>query len=214
MYDPVLGRFLSVDPVVQAPDNSQSLYAYSYCVNNPLKYSDPSGYALQTMKDLYYGVGSFYYRGGIYSIGEDGWDYYQPTLNGLMSRSSDISYRALNQDPFHEDSRIKRWFEPINFITAYLVGLDILGKSSGISNLPYLGKVGFFVQTVKSAYELNTGPHGTQAFNSGTDLAASAVGTFLGLGGFIGGVNYIIIDKTIGIENYALGFMESINLYG
>lgn len=105
MYDPVLGRFLSVDPIVQRMGNSQSLNGYSYCVNNPLKYSDPSGYALQTMKDLYYGVGSFYYRGGIYSMGEDGWEYYQPTLNGLMSRSSDISYGALNQDPFHTDQQ-------------------------------------------------------------------------------------------------------------
>ena len=42
-YDPVLGRFLSPDPYIQAPDFSQSFNRYSYCVNNPLKYSDPSG---------------------------------------------------------------------------------------------------------------------------------------------------------------------------
>ena len=44
MYDPVVGRFLGVDPVVQAPDYSQSYNGYSYCWNNPLKYTDPSGY--------------------------------------------------------------------------------------------------------------------------------------------------------------------------
>jgi RHS repeat-associated protein len=43
MYDPVLGRFLSPDPFVQMPDFSQSFNRYGYCLNNPLKYTDPSG---------------------------------------------------------------------------------------------------------------------------------------------------------------------------
>ena len=41
--DPVLGRFLSPDNYVQEGDNSQSFNRYSYCINNPLKYSDPTG---------------------------------------------------------------------------------------------------------------------------------------------------------------------------
>ena len=43
MYDPVVGRFLSPDPFVQAPGFSQSFNRYSYCLNNPLKFTDPSG---------------------------------------------------------------------------------------------------------------------------------------------------------------------------
>ena len=43
MYDPQLGRFLSPDNYVQMPDNSQNFNRYSYCLNNPLKYTDPSG---------------------------------------------------------------------------------------------------------------------------------------------------------------------------
>ena len=43
LYDPVLGRFLSPDNYVQMPDNSQSFNRYSYCLNNPLKYTDASG---------------------------------------------------------------------------------------------------------------------------------------------------------------------------
>ncbi len=42
--NPVLGRFLGVDPIIQAPDNSQSIDGYGYCLNNPLKYTDPSGF--------------------------------------------------------------------------------------------------------------------------------------------------------------------------
>ena len=43
LYDPTLNRFLSPDNYVQEPDNSQSFNRYSYCLNNPLKYTDPSG---------------------------------------------------------------------------------------------------------------------------------------------------------------------------
>ena len=43
-YDYNLGRFLSVDPFIQAPGNSQSMNPYSYIMNNPLAGTDPSGY--------------------------------------------------------------------------------------------------------------------------------------------------------------------------
>ncbi len=43
-YDPAMGRFLSVDPYIQNPRNSQSLNPYSYVLNNPLSATDPTGY--------------------------------------------------------------------------------------------------------------------------------------------------------------------------
>ncbi|MDD3132730.1 MAG: RHS repeat-associated core domain-containing protein, partial [Bacteroidales bacterium] len=43
MYDPLLGRMLSPDNYVQAPDNSQNFNRYSYALNNPLVYTDPDG---------------------------------------------------------------------------------------------------------------------------------------------------------------------------
>ncbi|MDR1739352.1 MAG: FG-GAP-like repeat-containing protein [Bacteroidales bacterium] len=43
LYDPVLGRFLSPDPYVQAPDMLQNFNRYAYGLNNPLMYSDPNG---------------------------------------------------------------------------------------------------------------------------------------------------------------------------
>ena len=43
MYDPLLARFLSPDPFVQMPDFSQSFNRYSYALNNPFSYVDPSG---------------------------------------------------------------------------------------------------------------------------------------------------------------------------
>lgn len=43
LYDPLLGRFLSPDPYVQAPDFTQNFNRYSYALNNPLKFTDDSG---------------------------------------------------------------------------------------------------------------------------------------------------------------------------
>jgi len=43
LYDPAVGRFLSPDPFVQAPGFSQSFNRYSYCLNNPFRYTDPDG---------------------------------------------------------------------------------------------------------------------------------------------------------------------------
>uniref|UniRef100_UPI0040487BFC RHS repeat domain-containing protein n=1 Tax=Rheinheimera sp. TaxID=1869214 RepID=UPI0040487BFC len=46
-YDYNLGRFLSVDPIIQSPGNSQSLNPYSYIMNNPLAGTDPTGYSAE-----------------------------------------------------------------------------------------------------------------------------------------------------------------------
>jgi len=60
IYDPCMGRFLSPDIVVQSPDFTQDYNRYSYAINNPLKYSDPSGYtrppAFETYWNEYVGL--------------------------------------------------------------------------------------------------------------------------------------------------------------
>lgn len=43
-YDPRLGRFMQADPLIQAASYSQSLNRYSYVMNNPLSFTDPTGY--------------------------------------------------------------------------------------------------------------------------------------------------------------------------
>ena len=48
IYDPLLGRFLSADLVVQSPSSLQSYNRYSYCGNNPLSFTDPSGFEAET----------------------------------------------------------------------------------------------------------------------------------------------------------------------
>lgn len=56
-YDYNLGRFLSVDPFIQEPGNSQSMNPYSYIMNNPLAGTDPSGYVAECEQALGKGCG-------------------------------------------------------------------------------------------------------------------------------------------------------------
>jgi RHS repeat-associated protein len=48
-YDPVLGRFISPDPFIQAPANPQNLNRYAYVVNNPVNFIDPSGFFFKSL---------------------------------------------------------------------------------------------------------------------------------------------------------------------
>ncbi|MCK9451228.1 MAG: RHS repeat-associated core domain-containing protein [Bacteroidales bacterium] len=47
VYDPLIGHVLSPDPFIQQPEYSQSYNRYGYVFNNPLRYTDPSGYFAQ-----------------------------------------------------------------------------------------------------------------------------------------------------------------------
>lgn len=50
VYDPIIGRFISPDPLVPSPESTQGLNRYTYVNNNPLSYTDPSGHiALSTV---------------------------------------------------------------------------------------------------------------------------------------------------------------------
>jgi hypothetical protein len=44
VFDPSIGRFLSADPIIHSVDNTQNFNRYSYVWNNPLSYTDSSGY--------------------------------------------------------------------------------------------------------------------------------------------------------------------------
>lgn len=76
VYDPLLGRMLSVDNFVQQPDNTQSYNRYSYCQNNPLIYTDPSGES--AVGAVVAGVIIGVYLGGVMA---NGGEYMPPNWN-------------------------------------------------------------------------------------------------------------------------------------
>lgn len=52
VFDPTISRFVSADPFIQAPNNLQSYSRYSYVMNNPLAYTDPTGYRWKYLRPL------------------------------------------------------------------------------------------------------------------------------------------------------------------
>ena len=62
LYDPILGRMLSPDVVIQDEQNSQAYNRYSYCFNNPLRFTDPSGYVVRGSSSLFNGFTLFLYE--------------------------------------------------------------------------------------------------------------------------------------------------------
>jgi RHS repeat-associated protein len=50
-YDPLIGRFVSADSVVPGAGNPQALNRYGYELNNPVKYTDPTGHDPEDNKE-------------------------------------------------------------------------------------------------------------------------------------------------------------------
>ncbi|PHS31707.1 MAG: hypothetical protein COA95_06085 [Methylophaga sp.] len=65
VYDPNLGRFISADPNIQSPLNAQSLNRYSYVMNNPLSFTDPSGFFFKGLFKSIFGAFKNLWRGAV-----------------------------------------------------------------------------------------------------------------------------------------------------
>jgi RHS repeat-associated protein len=52
LYDPLIGRFLSTDPIEFNASSPFTFNRYSYANNNPYRYTDPTGAAVETIPEL------------------------------------------------------------------------------------------------------------------------------------------------------------------
>ncbi|MCK6588020.1 MAG: RHS repeat-associated core domain-containing protein, partial [Polyangiaceae bacterium] len=56
IYDPAIRRFITPDPLVAFPLFGQSFNRFSFCLNNPLRFTDPTGFAPQDGQPLLSGT--------------------------------------------------------------------------------------------------------------------------------------------------------------
>ena len=127
VYDPNTSSFLSPDPVMQSPDNPQNLNRYSYCLNNPTKYIDPSGFTQQKPPRLEwlennYGFegGSYFYRGQqFYYDSEKGG--FNGNMGGYHSgnNASGYSTAGIHSNESSSTGYINRYGEEVPFDYVY-----------------------------------------------------------------------------------------------
>jgi len=120
-YDATIGRFISADTVVQNPANPQTLNRYSYCLNNPLKYTDPSGHVVNIEDErtafwLQYGYidpYDFEIMRENYENLTEAWEIYcevAPELTNYLIDSDEII--TIKSDRTMRNTEYGSWFSP------------------------------------------------------------------------------------------------------
>jgi RHS repeat-associated protein len=98
VYDPAIGRFLSPDPIVQAPFDRQDLNRYAYAWNNPLNVVDPTG--LEEVTCLHGRNGRCQ---GVTVTGLREWPSISPAYMALRFGSNGQVVSAAQRDPCGQD---------------------------------------------------------------------------------------------------------------
>jgi RHS repeat-associated protein len=157
-YDPELGRFTQPNFVIQDLSNPQSYNRYSYCGNNPLRYTDPTGLDfIATTADLRYGYipGPNAYKTGNSTIGKIGASVYN--IAPLVANATYQGMRGLAAadraagDVLHATTlavtRDPQLAENSRGLTLFIGGVGELGK---------VAKVGEAVSLEQRAQELHS----------------------------------------------------------
>jgi len=99
-YDVSLGRFLQPDSIISGAGNPQSFNRYSYVLNSPIKYNDPSGH--ETCMDDYYWHGKCHHPDKIdfsqlnnknEKISYSGWMMYGLYIDAWQASNGNLSIK-------------------------------------------------------------------------------------------------------------------------
>lgn len=197
MYDPVLGRFLSPDPVLQFPNYTQGLNPYAYALNNPLRFVDPTGYSL---------IGQLAALTASVALS------FIPGVNFLVPIL--VYSVVMTVDHAIEIGRTANFGNVYGyFVHSFVMGIISTGVTKGIGDYYDFAKTGKFSNEFKRAVA-----HGT--FNGAMRLAqggkfehgflsgfvSSLGGSFMQSGGVnMSGAGKIVVSAAIGGTAEALG---------
>ncbi|RLD58093.1 MAG: hypothetical protein DRJ01_13020, partial [Bacteroidetes bacterium] len=129
--NPEIARMLSPDNYVQAPDFTQNFNRYSYCLNNPLKYTDPTGN--NYVSDMYHGNNG----GGSYFIG-----FGSTNMSRILGDHSGFcDYNPRNERSYVTDGKGNvAWVDSKDYLTGndaaeYLASIGIKSFEDLINNI-------------------------------------------------------------------------------
>ncbi|SHO57816.1 hypothetical protein VQ7734_03586 [Vibrio quintilis] len=114
VYDQDLGRFISADPDIQAPFVTNSFNRYAYVWNNPLKYTDPTGFWTAEETDVTTGEANQFEVNDDFAspqtVGDDNSSHHSHS-NDNDSHSGDSHDKSPSSGSFGEGifSRIQQW---------------------------------------------------------------------------------------------------------
>ncbi|WP_331245809.1 RHS repeat-associated core domain-containing protein, partial [Pseudoalteromonas luteoviolacea] len=98
VYDVDTGRVMQADPIVQAPMNLQNYNAYSYVLNNPLSYTDPSGYLIKALHNLSKKINRQFIRGAAKVFGAQVVSIVGNILSGFCGPAVGVCAAAWNYE--------------------------------------------------------------------------------------------------------------------
>jgi len=139
-YDPALARFLSSDPFLSDPTNSQDHNRYSYCLNNPLTYTDPSGY--KPLFDPWYGDSPVIWNPGGGSGGLNG--SWRPPNDMIFFCSSSSAF--VNQYGLNTYNNYSFWY--INLPRQINLALNSNETNNIESDVEFYSNSGFTITPV------------------------------------------------------------------
>jgi len=193
VYDPLAGRFLGVDPIIQL-GSSQSPNGYSYVWNNPFAYTDPSGFVL--LDDV------------VVRAKKTGWEW------GVMSGADLINWEVQDRRTFYMAEGGTQEIQDIGEDGTVTVTASRIGPSTGFgpNALPGAGSdtsdpkqeqcirtctaVGYAISSVAG----NTAAGVTAGLATGNPAAAVT----LGLVGLASGVANVASQSPLGQSNGAV----------
>lgn len=198
MYDPVMSSFLSVDHYVQQPETSQGFNRYAYCMYNPLKYVDPSGW-MMTRPNGRGGIPPYFapnaqpvsVNGG-YQLSEiDG------VLYGGCLRDVDVTAFAITSSGDMPSNHLSEWSSDRGFGNYG----HIDGTLSNSEIKPYTGSSGL------GAFW--TGGYGAQSKEGG--LLSSVISNTVSYAGLITGYKKDCWEKPLSRSQKAINQKEAYN---
>jgi RHS repeat-associated protein len=118
LYDPIMSRFIAPDTIVPDPYNPQSLNRYSYCLNNPLSYIDPSGHEQITYDEWQAYMAILAQAYSLYEV----W----PQLGGIMLHDFLMGFNS-----FQTGFEVRAGDPETMILTSLLAGAQSSGSGGG-----------------------------------------------------------------------------------